>query len=75
MVHDASTRVERDCESIEEFCRRNGFSKALFYKMPSEDRPAVIRFGTRVLITKEDAAAWRARKSQPHVVRTSERRK
>jgi hypothetical protein len=49
---------DADAFSIQAFCRRHGFSPQLFYKNRSE-MPATFRVGTRVLISREAAAAWR----------------
>ncbi len=43
---------------IPEFCRAFGISRALFYKLPAADRPAVIRIGTKPLIRAADALEW-----------------
>lgn len=50
---------EADAFSIASFCKRHGISPQLFYKFKSE-MPATFRIGTRVLISKEAAARWRA---------------
>jgi hypothetical protein len=50
---------EVDAYSVIEFCRRHGISPQLFYKFKSE-MPVTFRIGTRVLISRESAAAWRA---------------
>lgn len=47
-----------DAFSVAEFCRRHGISPQLFYKF-KDQMPATIRIGSRVLIPKEAAAAWR----------------
>jgi hypothetical protein len=44
--------------SIAEFCRRHGISVQLFYKCKNQ-MPRTFRVGTRVLISREAAAAWR----------------
>jgi hypothetical protein len=49
---------DADAFSVAEFCRRHGISPQLFYKFKNE-MPATFRVGTRVLISKEAAAAWR----------------
>ena len=50
-----------DCFTIAEFCERNRISTQFYYKLRAEGRaPRELRLGSRVLITKEDAAAWRA---------------
>jgi hypothetical protein len=53
-----ATADEADAFSVEAFCRRHGFSPQLFYKNRSE-MPATFRVGTRVLISREAATAWR----------------
>jgi hypothetical protein len=49
---------EVDAFSVAEFCRRHGISPQLFYKF-KDQMPVTFRVGTRVLISKEAAAAWR----------------
>jgi hypothetical protein len=49
---------DADAFSVAAFCRRHGISPQLFYKFKNE-MPATFRVGTRVLISKEAAAAWR----------------
>lgn len=49
-----------DAFSVDEFCRRHGISPQLFYKLkPQGLMPPTFRLGTRVLISREAAAAWR----------------
>jgi hypothetical protein len=51
---------ERDAYRIPEFCRRNGFSQAMYFKIAAAgDGPRVMRVGKRVLISREAAAEWR----------------
>jgi hypothetical protein len=50
---------DRDAFSVEEFCKRHGISVQLFYKLKAE-MPVTFRVGTRVLISVEAAAHWRA---------------
>lgn len=58
MDHPATS--EADALSIDEFCARHRISRTLFYKMKSEGlMPATFKLGTRVLISREAAAAWR----------------
>ena len=54
----AGGAAEPDAFSIGEFCKRHGISPQLFYKFKSE-MPVTFRVGTRVLISREAAAAWR----------------
>jgi hypothetical protein len=50
-----------DAFSISEFCRRHGISIQAFYKYEHE-MPVTFRVGSRRLISREAAAAWRAAK-------------
>ena len=57
---EAKTPDDVDAFSISVFCSRHGFSPQLFYKLkPQGLMPATFRVGTRVLISREAAAAWR----------------
>ena len=56
-----SHSVEREAFTVAEFCRSIGISRAFFYKLDPTKRPAVIRLGRRVLITREATSEWRAR--------------
>ena len=47
-----------DAYSIDEFCARHRISPQLFYKLRGQ-MPTTFRVGTRVLISREAAAAWR----------------
>jgi predicted DNA-binding transcriptional regulator AlpA len=52
---------DADAYSLAEFCRRHGISLQLFYKLIQQGQaPATFRVGTRVLVSKEAAARWRA---------------
>ena len=51
---------DADAYSVEEFCARHRISPQLFYKLkPKGLMPVTFNVGTRVLISKEAAAAWR----------------
>jgi hypothetical protein len=51
---------DADAYSIDEFCARHRISSQLFYKLkPQGLMPATFNVGTRVLISREAAAAWR----------------
>ena len=52
------TADDADAFSVAEFCRRHGVSVQLFYKF-RDQMPASFRVGSRVLISREAAAAWR----------------
>ena len=52
---------DADAFSIADFCRRHGISVQLFYKF-KDDMPVTFRVGTRVLISREAAAAWRRKR-------------
>lgn len=56
----SNATLEPDAYSVDEFCTRHRISRTLFYKMKSEGlMPATFKLGTRVLISREAAAAWR----------------
>jgi hypothetical protein len=49
-----------DAYSVDEFCARHRISPQLFYKLkPQGLMPLTFNVGTRVLISREAAAAWR----------------
>ena len=52
-----------DAFSINEFCARHRISVQLFYKNRNQ-MPRSFSVGTRVLISKEAAAAWRRAREQ-----------
>lgn len=49
---------DADAFTVKEFCARHRISVQLFYKNRKQ-MPRTINVGTRVLISKEAAAAWR----------------
>jgi hypothetical protein len=54
------TATDLDAYSIETFCWRHSISVPQYYKMRKLGlTPVEFRVGTRVLISKESAAAWR----------------
>jgi predicted DNA-binding transcriptional regulator AlpA len=58
--------LQRDCLSIDQFCESHGISRPHFYRLRAQGlTPVEFRLGTRVLITKEAAEAWRRERSQP----------
>jgi hypothetical protein len=54
---------DADAYSVEEFCRRHRISVQLFYKF-KDHMPITFRIGTRVLISREAAARWRAQRER-----------
>jgi hypothetical protein len=49
-----------DAYSVDEFCARHRISTQMFYKLRSQGlMPLTFRVGTRVLISREAAEAWR----------------
>jgi hypothetical protein len=56
---------DADAYSVDEFCARHRISPQLFYKLkPQGLMPVTFNVGTRVLISKEAAAAWRREREQ-----------
>ena len=55
-----------DCFSIDQFCARHGISRPHFYRLRMQGlTPDEIKLGSRILIAKEAAEAWRRERSQP----------
>jgi hypothetical protein len=54
---------DADAFSVDEFCARHRISVQLFYKNRKQ-MPRTFNVGTRVLISKEAAAAWRCEREQ-----------
>ena len=51
---------DADAYGVDEFCARHRISPQLFYKLkPQGLMPVTFNVGTRVLISREAAAAWR----------------
>jgi hypothetical protein len=51
---------DADAYSVDEFCARHRISPQLFYKLkPQGLMPVTFNVGTRVLISREAAEAWR----------------
>jgi predicted DNA-binding transcriptional regulator AlpA len=60
MTRPESDNDGLDALSIPQFCARHGISPQTFYRMKAEGiAPAMFKLGTRVLISREAAAAWR----------------
>jgi hypothetical protein len=56
----SNVRDDADAYSVDEFCARHRISSQLFYKLKRQGlMPATFNVGTRVLISRESAAAWR----------------
>jgi len=52
--------IDADAYSVDEFCARHRISRQLFYKLKAQGMmPVTFKLGTRVLISREAAAAWR----------------
>ena len=57
--------IDADAYSVDEFCARHRISPQLFYKLkPQGLMPVTFNVGTRVLISREAAAAWRHAREQ-----------
>lgn len=49
-------------QSVNEFCKTNGISRSLFYKLQRQGNgPQIMKVGRRTLITPEAANLWRQR--------------
>ena len=62
-----SAADDADAYSVDEFCARHRISPQLFYKLkPQGLMPVTFNVGTRVLISREAAAAWRRVRENQH---------
>src|SRR5262245_6068843 len=53
--------VDPDAFTIDQFCERHGLSHSFYYKLKAQGLgPREIKLNTKVLISKEAAAEWRA---------------
>ena len=56
----AKPTTERDCYTLDEFCRRHAISRGTFYNLKAIGKaPVEMRAMGRVLISRESAEAWR----------------
>ena len=62
-MHSRNFVDHADAYSVDEFCTRHRISVQLFYKN-RQHMPRTFNVGTRVLISKEAAAAWRREREQ-----------
>ena len=59
---------EADAFSLATFCRRHGISLQMYYKLAQQRlAPQTFNIGTRVLVSKEAAARWRAEREAASV--------
>jgi hypothetical protein len=65
---DPTTGSDLDAYSLAEFCRRHSISVQLFYKF-KDQMPDMFSVGTRVLVSKESAARWRAAREASTVIK------
>src|SRR5262245_13315041 len=53
--------IDPDAFTIDQLCQRHGVSHSVYYRLKAKGLgPREIKLGTKVLITKEAAAEWRA---------------
>jgi hypothetical protein len=63
----ANAADQADAYSVAEFCARHRISPQLFYKLkPLGQMPVTFNVGTRVLISREAAKAWRRARENQH---------
>jgi hypothetical protein len=61
MSLESPARQGRAAYSIAAFCAEHSLSRSMFYKLQSESiGPRLMKVGTKVLISAEAAADWRA---------------
>jgi predicted DNA-binding transcriptional regulator AlpA len=57
--------MEKDAYNILEFCQRHGISRSAFYKaIEAGQAPRLMHLGSRILVSKEAAEAWRRDREQ-----------
>ena len=57
--------MEKDAYNILEFCQRHGISRSAFYKaIDTGQAPRLMHLGSRILVSKEAAEAWRREREQ-----------
>jgi len=63
MVKPKVSPYDPETYTVEEFCRRHNVSRSYFYEvlLPNEAAPAMTTLGRHRSITREAAAAWRAK--------------
>jgi predicted DNA-binding transcriptional regulator AlpA len=60
-----SFSIEKDSFSVQEFCVRHGISRsALYNALKAGQGPRLMRVGSRILVSKEAAEAWRREREQ-----------
>jgi len=65
MADQANHPTDPDAFSIREFCGRHGISPSFYHKLQNQGLgPRTMRVGSRVLITREAARAWRRRRTE-----------
>jgi hypothetical protein len=57
----APLEIAREAYSIPEWCTSIGISRAFFYKLPTDERPVVVKLGRRSIITRRASEAWQER--------------
>ncbi len=56
---NASIITSDALQSISQFCKENGISKAFFYKLKDQGKaPEIVKLGSRSMITPESRLAW-----------------
>lgn len=59
-------RIEPPAYSISEFCQAHGIGRSFFYKLLQDGRgPRTMQLGRRRLVSREEAAEWRKRMTDP----------
>jgi hypothetical protein len=58
---NSSHNITLECFTREEFCAAHRIGRTMYHELRKSGKgPDEIKIGTRVLITKESAARWRA---------------
>ena len=58
---ELAAKVDKETYTVDQFCDAHQISRVTFYRLRWANRgPREMRVGTRVLVSREAAAAWRS---------------
>jgi predicted DNA-binding transcriptional regulator AlpA len=70
----AEVPAERDAYGLADFCARHSLSLATFYRLVEQGTaPDTFHVGSRVLISREAAAAWRREREEATAAEAAKR--
>jgi hypothetical protein len=73
MEDHMDSQIERDAQTVAQFCASNEISRAMLYKLWKEKLgPRFFRVGRKVLISRESAKEWRERMERQTALETAQ---